>query len=393
MNSRRLSAVIEEVKAQLLQRGVNVAPARHHAVVAGYPDEEGNSVEVARALARRLPVYWLVSEDPDSLEWLVAENAGAKHRIRCLRKDSAQAYMAYVSARYVFFTHGLYGSPTPPPNKTYVNLWHGDGPKRRKGFSKVQATFVVSGTQFWGQKRAQTFAMRPQDVLVTGNPRIDQFARPVDDRGLRTLGLGPSSHFIIWLPTYRQTEYTGHRIGNPRNWSDSQSLSDTASVRDLLARVAKSASDKGVELLVKPHPLDADDFTESGLKVITRQALRDAHITLYQLLGRARGLLTDYSSVWTDFLALDRPIGFFCPDLDQYVAGRGLNVADYPSLLPGPLLETIADFHDFFELSFGEPQWSMAKRAEATRFLGAETRSGATERLLDAVGVPRLPPR
>lgn len=375
-------------RLRILQAFVNRVPARHHAVVAGYPDDEGNSVEVVRGLARRLPVYWLVGEDPSSLEWLVADAPGAD-RVRCLRKNTWAAYWAYVSARFVFFTHGLYGSPQPPAHKTYVNVWHGDGPKRRKGFAVVRSTFVVAGTQFWGGKRARTFAVNERDVLITGNPRVDQFARPAPDRGLRSVGIDPSKRLVLWLPTYRTTDYHGYRVGAARNWADTAELSDSAAVREQLAQIAQDAAELGATLAVKPHPLDADKFVDTGLHVITGSDLRAARITLYQLLGRADGLLTDYSSVWTDFLTVDRPIGFYCPDLDSYVAGRGLNVDDYPSLLPGPLLTTREDFVDFLHTCAREPQSSKDQRAAAVARIGAETRGGATERLLNAVGVQR----
>ncbi len=375
------------LKSRVLQACVVWLPARHHAVVAGYPDDEGNSVEVVRRLADRLPVYWLVGDDPASLEWLVADVPRAD-RVRCLRKNTFAAYWAYVSARYVFFTHGLYGSPEPPSHKTYVNLWHGDGPKRRKGFAVVRSTFVVAGTQLWGGKRGRTFGVSEDRVLITGNPRVDQFARPASDQGLRRVGLDPSRKLVLWLPTYRTTDYDGRRVGAARNWTDAAELSHSAAVRLDLARIARDASELGATLAVKPHPLDADTFADTGLHIITGSDLRAARITLYQLLARADGLVTDYSSVWTDFLTVDRPIGFYCPDVDSYVAGRGLNVDDYPALLPGPLLTTREDWLGFVRACTCEPRASREQRARTVVTIGAETRGGATERLLDAVGVP-----
>ncbi len=375
------------LSSRVLRACVDRLPARPHAVVAGYPDDEGNSVEVVRGLADRLPVYWLVGDDPRSLAWLVADAPGTG-RVRCLRKNTLGAYWAYVSARYVFFTHGLYGSPQPPSHKTYVNLWHGDGPKRRKGFAVVRSTYVVAGTRLWGGKRAQTFGVEDDQVLVTGNPRVDQFARPASDQALREVGLDPSRRLVLWLPTYRTTRYEGYRVGAVRNWSDAEELTGSAAVRLAVARIVRDAAELGVTLAVKPHPLDADTFADTGLHVITGSDLRAARTTLYQLLARADGLVTDYSSVWTDFLTLDRPIGFYCPDLDSYVTGRGLNVDDYPALLPGSLLEAPEDWSDFLHACLCEPRGSRERRAAITAAIGAETRGGATERLLDALGVP-----
>jgi len=374
----------------LLQACVNRLPAREHAVVAGFPADEGNSVEVVRELASRLPVYWLVGDDPDSWAWLVSD-ADRDGMVRCVRKDTFRAYWAYVTARFVFFTHGLYGSPLPPRHKTFVNLWHGDGPKQRKGFATVRSTFVVSGTKLWGRQRARNFGLGERHVLITGNPRVDQFGRRPDDDALGALGIQPTRPLVLWAPTYRGTQYRGFRLGAVRNWSDSDHLSNLTHVRETLTQAAQDAQSLGVTLAVKPHPLDGDEFAALGLHVITNALLRGARISLYQLLGRAHGLITDYSSVWTDFLVVDRPIGFYCPDLDQYVARRGLNVDNYPSILPGPLLESREDFCTFLRHCLNEPDSSKAQRARSIVLIGAETRLGATRRLLDAVGVP--PPK
>jgi CDP-glycerol glycerophosphotransferase len=43
---------------------LRLVPARPHAVVHGWPDDEGNAVEVLRALRRRYggKVYWLLAD-------------------------------------------------------------------------------------------------------------------------------------------------------------------------------------------------------------------------------------------------------------------------------------------------------------------------------------------
>ncbi len=372
----------------LLRLALSVLPARRHAVVAGFPDEEGNSVETVRALARRLPVYWLINSSPASVEWLLSGTEG-RERIRLVPKDSKRAFLAYATARYVFFTHGLYGSPPAPRRRTFVNLWHGDGPKMSKRFANVRSTFAVAGTRMWGEQRPVYFGVAASGVLVTGNPRIDQFARPVSDEQLEALGLDPAKPFILWMPTYRRTEYRGRRLARVRNWADAADLSDSERVRHLIGEVADSARRLGVTVVVKPHPLDADNYGATDLLVIDGDVLQSAQVTVYQLLGRSHGLITDYSSVWTDYLAVDRPIGFYCPDLEQYEAARGLNVDGYRDLIPGPLLDSPADFERFLGECLEESAESRKTRAQGVERVGAETRLGASDRLLDAVGITR----
>ena len=385
-----MAAGLTGTRFRWLRRGAWLAlralPARRAAVVTGTPDDEGNSVEVVRALSGRLPVTWLVSDPPERVRWLL-DGAADPGAVTLRDKSSWRGLAAYLRARYVFFTHGLYGSPQPPPGRTFVNLWHGDGPKLRKGLADIRSTVTVAGTRAWGMRRAQHFNVGEAGVLVTGNPRIDQFTRPVDDEGLEVLGIDPCRPLVLWMPTFRATESDHRRLTPTLDWADARELSRQDEVRRLLTDVARLARDLEVSLVVKPHPLDADQYTEVGLEVVTTEQLRSARVGLYPLLGRSCGLLTDYSSVWTDYLALDRPIGFFCPDLEDYAAGRGLNVPDYRAVAPGPFLETAADFEEFLlSCAHGLDRWRDLRR-EAVDSLGVETRLGATERLLAALGL------
>lgn len=383
-SSRRSSS--EAVQVRLLRVLTVLVPMCRRAVVAGAPDDEGNSVELVRSLTSQMPVTWLVNTEPGSLRWLV-DGLDRPDNLRILPRDSRRAFWAYLRARYVFFTHGLFGSPPPPRGKIVVNLWHGDGPKRRKGFAYIRSSHVVSGTALWGAPRAEAFGVDPDRVLVTGNPRTDQFDRPASDDALLRLSLDPARPLVLWLPTYRTTDYRSARLGTVRNWSDGPELSGSEQVRGLFEQVRTDAEELGVTLAVKPHPLDADRFAETGLRCLTNDELAGARVTLYQLLGRTRGLMTDYSSVWTDYLRMDRPIGFYCPDLDQYQQTRGLNVEDYRSLLPGPLLGSAADFARFFASCLEESRQDQDRRARCVDRVGAETRPGATSRLLGELGL------
>jgi CDP-glycerol glycerophosphotransferase (TagB/SpsB family) len=264
----------------------------------------------------------------------------------------------------VFFTHGLFGSPPPPRHKTFVNVWHGDGPKRRKGFAEVGATYIVAGTRLWGDLRTEHFGMPPDRVLVTGYPRVDQMHRPAAPEALRALGFDPDRPLVLLMPTYRTTDAPNQRVGEVLNWSDGSELSRSEESRELFAQAARAADERGLTLAVKPHPLDADRFEGTGIRRLDNADLGRARVTLYQLLGSTAGLITDYSSVWPDYLTVDRPIGFYCPDLDVFEADRGLNVDGYRDLIPGPMLATAADFEAFLDQCRSESDESRALRRE-----------------------------
>ena len=349
------------------------APTRSHVVVAGFPDTEGNAVEVVRGLlARGEPVHWLTDAlSPEQ----AAEVLGAPSRhLSVLPKRSMAGFTSYLTARLTFFTHGLYTSPPPPRRKPVVNLWHGDGPKaplRDPDNIRPLATALVSGARLFGEIKADFLAVPQDQLLVVGNPRWDQLRHPVTDHEMRRLGLDPSRPFLVHMPTFRSSRAVGSRAG----WSDTPTSGGPSTAEHstgaLLAGLAAGAREAGAQVVVKPHPLDADAYDVPGAVVLTNDDLARADVVLYRLLGRAAALVTDYSSVWTDFLTLDRPIGFVLNDLADYEQGsRGLNVPNLLELLPGPQLLSPEDCEQFATDALSDPPHLKELRATSAELVG-----------------------
>ena len=365
----------------LLAVGLRLLPRRRQVVVHGWA-EEANALEVLRYLLRSYDgrVIWLVDGRPsDQAVQLV--QAGDRRPV-LLERRSARAVLAFVFAEAVFHTHGLFTSPHPGSRKTHVNLWHGDGPKRADAVEPHRAgtcSYLVSGTRRWGNVKAAFFRVSEDRVLVVGNPRIDQLDRPADDAVLRRLGLDPGSPLVVWLPTYRTATLDGDEV-----WKDAGPLLSNPEVRSIGA-VLHEAVDSGVQFVVKPHPLDAEGFEQLGVRVLRAEDLAHAQTSLYPLLARASALVTDYSSVWTDFLPLDRPVLLFCPDLSEYEAGRAFSVRSLADISPGPLETTAEGLGQFLRsVAVGSDPLADRRRSVAEA-LGAVLETGATRRLFAAL--------
>ena len=59
-------------------------------------------------------------------------------------------------------------------------------------------------------------------------------------------------------------------------------------------------------------------------------------------LGLCDVLITDFSSVATDYLLLGRPVVLYCPDYDEFEDARGFNF-DPLEMMPGVLIRTKED--------------------------------------------------
>jgi len=374
---KRLPRLVTSRTLEALQQ---VTHKRAHAVVYGHPPDEGNAVEVVRALSRRYrgSISWFV--DPG----LMNSRDAVPPNVEVVSKRSLSAMARYLSAEIVFFTHGLYGDAMPSPGQTFVNLWHGDGIKvetDRAGAGRPMhpAHFVVGGTSLLTHEKARTFRVPESGELVTGNPRVDQFAHGVPGTFWDEVGIDPQRPFVLWLPTFRLARGYGATAG----WSDTSG--DEHELNRTMTGVAEHLVAAGVQVLVKPHPLDAQPRAIPGTNRVGNAALARSGTSLYAVLGQSSGLVTDYSSVWTDYLLLDRPIGFVVPDADAYSRGRGLNPPDALHWLPGRHLDSPVEALAFASDVRGLGDSTAILRHQAAQRLGLVRSTTAADDLLDAL--------
>jgi CDP-glycerol glycerophosphotransferase (TagB/SpsB family) len=361
---------------------LRVIPPRKHAVVFGWPDNEGNSVEVVRGLSRRYrgQVYWLL-QDPTYPGPAFAQKDLQSPRVVRVQKGSLKALQLSLTAEFTVFTHGLYTAVTPPKNRLVVNVWHGDGPKKLYQTNLVRSTVLVSGSTLWSHYKAEVFSTDADSLAVVGNPRSDQFWEAIPASAIERLGLAEGRPRVLWLPTYR--EAMGPRA---RRWSDGDQLSESEKVDQLTHAMADAADELQIDLVVKPHPLDVDNYQGTGLRVIRNEDLDAAEVSLYQLIGHTDGLISDISSVWVDYLMLNRPIGFLMPDLDELIQRRGLNVDNLEELLPGPRLDSVDSAVEFLRGIGSRHEGLLPSAYPCVSEIGVPSGPGITDRLIDWLG-------
>ena len=172
---------------------------------------------------------------------------------------------------------------------------------------------------------------------------------------------------MAWLPTYRRSRAVTvvptldglEFLGATRNHEIPQALHDAAEAAD-------------VQVVVKPHPLDAESWRDSGFTCLRSEELFAVGASLYQFLGACDAVLSDYSSAWVDYLELDRPIGLVCPDLELYAASRGFNDPPLGTVAGELLLTTPEQMKRFLvDVATGQDTGGSA-RAALRRDIGFE---------------------
>ncbi|MGY1635498.1 CDP-glycerol glycerophosphotransferase family protein [Geodermatophilus sp. SYSU D00742] len=357
------------------------------ACVYGWPDHEENSLFAAVELADRTPlrVTLLAGNPRAAARYLaVADPRGAP--VEIVGKNSARGILRASRAGVLLFTHGLYGSPDLTRRKLVVNLWHGFGPKANDNVAfsaSIPFSLMTCDTPLWAHAAAISLGVPHARLVQTGNPRQVALRTPPPPATLGRLGL--TSPFVLWMPTYRSSNGRSGPV-----WQDAPALSDQAqNGRDAVSTLAELAAAAGVHLVVKPHPLDADRYEARGLRVITTDDVFAAGMTLYQFIGASSAMISDYSSVWVEYLELDRPLLLFCPDIADYVDGRGLSEPYMTDIAADLIVEQPDDILPFLEAVRRGSDWRPESRAGVRKALQLES-GGEHHRALAEVVMDEL---
>ncbi len=255
-----------------------------------------------------------------------------------------------------------------------IQLWHGI-PLKAIGMPEVEspvnmtpekATYlqtmysgydtVVSTSPFFTEK-AFARAFRAERFIETGYPRNDVLLRNPNRDDM--IGVDAELYgriarmkkegwkLLVFMPTFRDGG------GGPIE----DGMLD-------LPRLHEFGRRHKVLTLLKLHP-----YVESQLhgRFPETLFLAPASSDAYPLLRLADVLLTDYSSVYFDFLLTGRPIVFYPYDFERYVSRDRALLFDYREMTPGPDVRTPDELFAALEavLARGEDAYAAARQSLA----------------------------
>jgi len=144
-------------------------------------------------------------------------------------------------------------------------------------------------------------------------------------------------------------------------------------------------------LIIKPHPnqLDLDIFKRGykNILIIKDENLNEKDIFLYQIFQEVDALLTDYSSVYFDFLLTMKPIGFTIDDFESYEDKRGFVVDNPLELMPGHKITNLDELKRFI-LDIKEGKDDYYEERKKVNDLANKYKDGnSTKRLMDFLGI------
>lgn len=194
-------------------------------------------------------------------------------------------------------------------------------PELTERYDAILATSGATADRFSG-----AFGVPRERIIVAGYPRTDGLLAsdpsPFLPAAERAIVDEFSEHeragrrVLFYMPTFRDWGNTADRV-IPIDW----------------ARLDAALHAHSGMLYCKLHPNDRAGLPD--LSALTNIRILPSTVDPYPLLRHTHALISDYSSIFFDYLLLDRPVVFYPYDLEAYrTRSRGL-YDEYDTVTPG----------------------------------------------------------
>ena len=280
-------------------------------------------------------------------------------KLLCLRRDY---YLA--TAKFVIFTHS---SPIRfwRKEQVFISTTHSASQlKSITGFREknkriVIPNYILRCGNDGLKKMMDGKKIERKKFLVIGMPRLDLLFRHKDCLSV-LFPRKSSCKFVLILETFKQS----------KDWSvSSNTISYGMNILNSLYELSQFnefLKENDIVLIIKPHPLQDVSFINiknfENFIFITDDMLFLSGIQLYELIENCDALLTDYSSVFYDYLLLNRPIGFMVGDIKKY--SRGFISNNPENEMPGKIIPDLLTLKNFIlDVKFGRDEYKQKRES------------------------------
>lgn len=278
-----------------------------------------------------------VLDNPDDHKDLMAKYKSYSN-VKFVRLRSMKYKKYLCQAKYLINNVTFPWYFTKKKEQIYVNTWHGI-PLKTLGYDlpngNIEASntvrnflhtdYLLSTSPFLTEKYLQGHKLDQiynGKIIEEGYPRLDilkRFTRDQLTEKMRQKGmkLDAAKKTILYAPTWR-----GETYGKPDT--------DVNCYFEFKEKLEKCIDTDKYQIVIKVH----QRVYQLAKDKLDPACFIPATIDGNEALAYADILISDFSSIFYDYLALDRPVLFYIPDLEEYKVQRGLYIG--LDELPGP---------------------------------------------------------
>ena len=219
-----------------------------------------------------------------------------------------------------------------------------------------------------------------ENMQVLGSPRNDALVinikKPKLLEGYKT---------IIWMPTYRQHKAShDYSVENifPLGIPVFKTVDESKVLNDKLISF-------NTILLLRPHPVQDLSVLNIGeysnIIIANDRFLEDNGVQLYELLSVTDALITDYSSIYYDYLLLNRPIALTLEDIESFSSKWPLIFSNPEKEFIGEKICTKTEFFDFIKNVSEEKDLLKEKRKISKNLFNEANDLNSSERIYNYI--------
>ncbi|MEK6993893.1 CDP-glycerol glycerophosphotransferase family protein [Paenibacillus sp. FSL K6-1566] len=329
----------------------------------------------------------------------VPEFAKRKYDIRLTEEMQFDEYENIYETDVVICTHTNY-----PFNRYQftVELWHGFPLKGIFLMTNSYTRYMEEKQNIWNRVSIVTSyspmfntvfnacrGLSIRKYRITGAPRNDLlFLDGAREKLQSVLNVNLlNKKVVIYMPTFRKVYYSSEYSDGTKSWANLFGFErfNEESFNQFL-------HDENIILILKLHPYEEEvimpsisNLPDERIHILSSQLLEENNCDLYELLGASDILMTDYSSVYFDYLLLDKPLIFINTDHKEYEDARGFLLTPYDDWTPGPKVTSQGQLEVALKEAIMNPGLYKSERDKIKRMAHTYTDPGSSLRVWELI--------
>lgn len=381
---RIIKNILRKGRDYLLYRNFiteHLIPVKNRVILESKPDFADNTYSLYLEMLKnnyqeKYEIIWLVTNDN-----IPANFRNEKVKYYNINKKGIVHFFKFQyllnTAKFIITCNRVFKRKTK--RQTIIYLDHGtplkDLTKLKMSYGHVDGTVVLS--DFFIEASMKNLNTTKNQYIVAGFPRNDGL---YTEKNISKILKIKTKKYLVWLPTFRQYE-------------DNKRIDSTFEMplgipivykKEDLDKLNTCLKKNDITLIIKPHfaaKINNIEVSYSNITIMTNKTLDEFNLTLYELLGKSDGLITDYSSVYYDYLITEKPIALTLDDFEDYKEHTGF-IYDYYDIIKGDYVYTLSDLETFVENIHKNIDNSLKERKNTIKRLSLDTRGSYSEKML-----------
>lgn len=366
---------------KVIKKMLSFLPVKNWILFESIPDLSDNTKAlfdelIRRGMNRKYKMVWIVSKESTNFP-------NIKNVIYC--NKNARFYK-YKALYYRIFAKAFVCCNefwvTFKKGQTSFYLTHGTCIKSVYNYYNLPANidYMIVNGEKTRQIIAYEVRFPVEKTVALGFPRNDILTNT--NRDIKSLfPEHDCEKIVVWYPTFRQ-----HKNGTQ---NASPHALPILHDENRAAKLNAMAKENKALIVLKPH--FAQDVSKikacnlSNIVFIDDAFFEKNHITSYEFIANSDALITDYSSVYYDYLLCDKPIGLVWEDYEEYKKNVDFAVDIDFVMKAGEKIYNLADFECFLKNLSAGKDILKKERAEISAWANYAKDGKSAQRVADFI--------